>query len=121
MKIRPPTVTSNWTMKIHPSKQKSVVNNDRSFRFLVDSTLFFPIKGYCFARCQQQFAACLLAQMNEVVGGSLDFCQVRSNSCQKHCLEDKRTSQVAEANWAKVVKVLRQFNTYPTNDDEKKN
>lgn len=79
------------------------------------------ICGYCFARCQQQFAACLLAQMNEVVGGSLDFCQLKSNSCQKHCFEDKRTSQNAEANWARVVKVLRQFNTYPNNDDEKKN
>ena len=84
-------------------------------------TLCSSSAGYCFARCQQQFAACLLAQMNEVVGGSLDFCQVKSNSCQKHCFEDKRTSQNAEANWGRVVKVLRQFNTYPTSDDEKKN
>jgi len=77
------------------------------------------ICGYCFAKCQQQFAACLLAQMNGVVKGSLDLCQKKSNKCEKRCFNDKRTGRIAEANWAKVVKILQQFNTLSTIEDKK--
>jgi hypothetical protein len=76
--------------------------------------------GYCFAKCQQQFAACLLAQMNQVVTGSLDYCENMSKTCETICLNDKRTSRVAEANWEKVVKILRQFNSYSSSVDTKK-
>jgi len=79
------------------------------------------ICGYCFAKCQQQFAACLLAQMNEVLNSSFDVCQEQSNKCEKRCFSDKRTSRIAEANWAKVVKVLRQFNSYLPANEQKNN
>ncbi|UJR35519.1 hypothetical protein I4U23_028273 [Adineta vaga] len=78
------------------------------------------ICGYCFAKCQQQFAACLLAQMNQVVNGSLDYCENMSKVCQTNCLADKRTGRIAEANWSKVAKILQQFNFYPVTGDEKK-
>ncbi len=77
--------------------------------------------GYCFAKCQQQFAACLLAQMTAVFNGSLDVCQEKSQKCEKRCFNDKRTSRIAEANWAKVVKVLQQFNTFSTIEEKKQN
>ncbi len=73
--------------------------------------------GYCFAKCQQQFAACLLAQMNQVVSGSLDYCDQMSKTCETNCFNDKRTSRVAEANWGKVFKILQQFNSYSSPDD----
>jgi len=47
--------------------------------------------------------------MNEVVNGSLDYCENLSKKCETHCLNDKRTGRIAEANWGKVVDVLRQF------------
>jgi len=75
------------------------------------------ICGYCFAKCQQQFAACLLAQMNQVLKGSLNYCENLSKKCEKICLTDKRTSRIAEANWEKVVQILRQFG--PANEDQK--
>ncbi|CAF1592124.1 unnamed protein product [Adineta ricciae] len=78
------------------------------------------ICGYCFAKCQQQFAACLLAQMNQVVSGSLDFCENLSKQCQTNCLSDKRTGRIAEANWSKVAHILQQFNSYPAINNEKK-
>jgi transposase len=56
--------------------------------------------------------------MNEVVSGSLDYCDNMSKKCETNCFNDKRTSRVAEANWAKVVKILRQFNSYASTDDE---
>jgi len=67
--------------------------------------------GYCFAKCQQHLAACLLAQMSEMLNGSLELCQEQSNKCEKRCFNDKRTSRIAEANWAKVVKVLQNYNS----------
>jgi len=73
------------------------------------------ICGYCYTKCQQQFAACLLAQMNQVFNGSLDYCEQLSDKCQKRCLDDKRTSYIAEANWAKVVKILMQFKSMDKN------
>jgi len=78
------------------------------------------ICGYCFAKCQQQFAACLLAQMNQVVSGSLDYCENMSKKCETNCSNDKRTSRIAEANWEKVVQILRQFNPNSATDNEKK-
>jgi hypothetical protein len=59
--------------------------------------------------------------MNEVLNGSLDDCQEKSEKCEKRCFNDKRTSRIAEANWAKVVKVLQQFNPYSPTNVEKKN
>jgi len=79
------------------------------------------ICGYCFAKCQQQFAGCLLAQMTEVLKASLDYCQTLSDKCQTRCLNDKRTSRIAEANWTKVVKILRQFNANTPTDDNDNN
>ncbi|CAF2380867.1 unnamed protein product [Rotaria sp. Silwood2] len=76
--------------------------------------------GYCYAKCQQQFAACLLAQMNQVITGPLDYCQNLSKKCETTCLNDKRTSRIAEENWGKVVEILRQFYSYSPIDDEKK-
>ncbi|CAF1352958.1 unnamed protein product [Adineta steineri] len=79
------------------------------------------ICGYCFVKCQQQFAACLLAQMNQVVGGALDFCENMSNKCEATCLSDKRTGRIAVANWPKVVTILQQFNpNLATNDEQKR-
>jgi hypothetical protein len=71
----------------------------------------FSSLGYCFAKCQQQFGACLLAHIKEVSNESLDLCQKKSVECEKRCFNDKRTSRIAEANWAKVVKVLHRYNT----------
>lgn len=82
----------------------------------IDSNKIFII-GYCFAKCQQQFAACLLAQMNEVVSSSLDYCENMSKKCEINCYNDKRTSRVAEANWSKVVQILQQFNPSLATDD----
>ena len=59
--------------------------------------------------------------MNEVGKGPLDHCQSVSNTCQNRCFEDKQTGRVAEANWVKVVQILRQFNAYPSIDEQKKN
>ncbi|CAF3405065.1 unnamed protein product [Rotaria socialis] len=70
------------------------------------------ICGYCFASCQQQLATCLLAQIKESLNASLEDCQEKCEQCEKRCLTDKRTSRIAAENWAKVVAVLRQFNSY---------
>ncbi|CAF4053664.1 unnamed protein product, partial [Rotaria magnacalcarata] len=78
------------------------------------------ICGYCYAKCQQQFAACLLAQMNQVVTGSIDYCEKLSKKCETDCYNDKRTGRIAEVNWGKVVKILRQFNSYSPVDNQKK-
>ncbi|CAF4098610.1 unnamed protein product [Rotaria socialis] len=78
------------------------------------------ICGYCYAKCQQQFAACLLAQMNQVITGSIDYCEKLSKKCETTCFNDKRTGRIAEANWEKVVKILRQFNSYSPVDNQKK-
>jgi predicted transglutaminase-like cysteine proteinase len=59
--------------------------------------------------------------MNQVVSGSIDYCDQMSKTCETDCLNDKRTSRVAEANWEKVVKILRQFNTYSSSTDDQKN
>jgi len=59
--------------------------------------------------------------MTDVVNGSLDLCQKTSNICEKRCFNDKRTSRIAQANWAKVVKVLQQFNTFSTTEEKKQN
>ena len=77
------------------------------------------ICGYCYVKCQQQFAACLLAQMNQVVSGSIDYCENLSRKCEASCLNDKHTSQIAEANWAKVVKILQQLNAEVSMDSQK--
>ncbi len=43
-----------------------------------------------------------------------------SNKCETNCSNDKRTSRIAEANWGKVVEILRQFNpNSPTNRQKK--
>ncbi|CAF0988000.1 unnamed protein product [Rotaria sordida] len=68
------------------------------------------ICGYCFASCQQQFATCLLIHINKAVNNSIEYCQEKSDRCGHRCLNDKRTSRIAAANWAKVVKILEQFN-----------
>jgi hypothetical protein len=57
--------------------------------------------------------------MNEVVTGSIDYCDNMSKKCEAICFNDKRTGRVAEANWSKVVEILRQFNSYSSTDDEK--
>lgn len=57
--------------------------------------------------------------MNEVVSGSLDYCDNMSKKCETICFNDKRTSRVAETNWAKVVQILRQFNSFSSTDDTK--
>ncbi len=75
--------------------------------------------GYCFAKCEQQFGICLLAQIKEIANGSLDICEEKTNECRKHCFNDKRTSQIVEANWAKIVKVLNRYNTLSTVEETK--
>ncbi|CAF4689917.1 unnamed protein product [Rotaria sp. Silwood1] len=70
------------------------------------------ICGYCFASCQQQFATCLLAHIDKDSNGSIQYCQEKCDKCEQRCITDKRTSRIAAANWAKVVKVLQQFNTF---------
>mgnify|MGYP006892787095 CR=1 FL=1 len=77
------------------------------------------VLGYCFAKCQQQFAACLLAEINNVIDESIDYCTKLSRTCETHCLSDKRTSRIAERNWSKVVSFLRSFNTLSQNTIEK--
>jgi predicted transglutaminase-like cysteine proteinase len=59
--------------------------------------------------------------MNEVVDGSVDLCQKKSNHCEKRCFTDKRTARIAEANWFKVVKVLQQFNSMSMIEEKKQN
>lgn len=80
---------------------------------------FICLLGYCYVKCQQQFAACLLAQMNQVVTGSLGYCENLSKKCEVNCWNDKRTSRIAEANWTKVVKILQQFNAESSMDSQK--
>jgi predicted transglutaminase-like cysteine proteinase len=58
--------------------------------------------------------------MNQVVDGSLDYCENMSKKCETNCSNDKRTSRIAEANWGKVVEILRQFNTHSPIDNENK-
>jgi hypothetical protein len=58
--------------------------------------------------------------MNQVIHGSLDYCENMSQKCATNCLIDKRTSRIAEANWSKVFKILQQFNLHSSKDDEKK-
>ena len=77
--------------------------------------------GYCFAKCQQQFGACLLAQMTEMLDRSVDICQEQSHKCEKQCFNDKRTSRIAAANWAKVVEVLKKYNSHSHTNEDKKN
>jgi predicted transglutaminase-like cysteine proteinase len=57
--------------------------------------------------------------MNDVLTGSLDLCQEKSVKCEKRCFNDKRTSRIAQANWAKVVKILQQFNSFSTIEEKK--
>ncbi|CAF4114565.1 unnamed protein product [Rotaria sp. Silwood2] len=78
------------------------------------------ICGYCFASCQQQFATCLLAQIDKDLDSSIEYCQEQCDKCEQRCLNDKRTSRIAAANWAKVVKVLQQFNTFSPITQEQK-
>lgn len=85
---------------------------------LYDNIIDHVFLGYCFASCQQQFATCLLTQINKSSDGSVDYCQEKYAKCQHRCLHDKRTSRIAEANWAKVVKVLQQFNSFPSTKEE---
>lgn len=109
-------VSRHMKTKIPHLKEKFVVT---SFLIL---TFHFPLdlSGYCFAKCQQQFAACLLAQIHQVVSGSIDYCDHMSKTCEKNCLNDKRTSRIAETNWDKVAKILQQFNSYSSPDNTEK-
>jgi hypothetical protein len=59
--------------------------------------------------------------MSNVLNGSPDYCQEESSKCEKRCFNDKRTSQIAEANWAIVVKILKQFDSHSPTIEEKKN
>ncbi|UJR10423.1 hypothetical protein I4U23_014627 [Adineta vaga] len=104
------------------SRRNDEIPKDCDIEFTNENpSLEAKICGYCFAKCQQSFAACLLAQMNNVVDGSIDFCQEKSSQCEKRCFHDKRTSRIAEANWAKVVQILQQFHSYtPSQDGAKK-
>ncbi|CAM2722176.1 unnamed protein product [Rotaria socialis] len=54
----------------------------------------------------------ICAQIKESLNASLEDCQEKCEQCEKRCLTDKRTSRIAAENWAKVVAVLRQFNSY---------
>lgn len=78
------------------------------------------ICGYCFAKCQQHFGYCLLAQLHQVATSSIDYCNNKSKRCEENCLNDKRTSRVAEANWWKVVEILREYRSLPSMDAEEK-
>lgn len=78
------------------------------------------ICGYCFAKCQQNFAYCLLAQLNQAASSSTDYCMNKSKKCERTCLNDKRSSRVAEANWWKVVEILREYRSLPSMDVEQK-
>jgi hypothetical protein len=57
--------------------------------------------------------------MSNVLNGSPDYCQQESSKCEKRCFNDKRTSQIAEANWATVVKILKQFNSHSPTDSRR--
>ncbi len=58
--------------------------------------------------------------MTEMLDSSFDLCQEQSHKCEKRCFTDKRTSRIAEANWAKVVEILQKYNSHsPTNEDKK--
>lgn len=81
-----------------------------------DFLLSLSILGYCFAKCQQDFGACLLAHIRENSNDSLELCQGKTNACQKHCFNDERTSRIAEVNWAQVVKLLHRYNTISDTD-----
>ena len=59
--------------------------------------------------------------MTQVTNRSFDLCQEKTNRCETHCLNDKRTGQIAETNWLKIVKVLQQFNTLSTIESKKTN
>jgi hypothetical protein len=59
--------------------------------------------------------------MTEHSNGSLELCQNQSNKCEERCFNDKRTGRIAAANWAKVVKVLQQYNSYSNTNEDKKN
>ncbi|CAF0848389.1 unnamed protein product [Adineta ricciae] len=103
------------------SRRNDEAQKDCDIEFTNENpSLEAKICGYCFAKCQQKFAACLLAQMSSAVDGSLDLCQEKSSECEQSCFHDKRTSRIAEANWAKVVKILQQFHNHaPSQDVEK--
>ncbi len=77
------------------------------------------VLGYCFAKCQQKFGACLLAHIKQVSNDALDQCQDQSIKCENRCFNDKRTSRIAEANWAKVVQVLHRYNTLSSIEKKK--
>lgn len=105
MKI--PIVTLILTMTIHHLQLKSAVDFDGCFGF--SRWRMFCLLGYCFAKCQQSLGACLLARIKDGSDGSLDFCQSQTDQCQEHCLNDKRTGRIAEANWAQVVEILHRY------------
>ncbi|CAF1333272.1 unnamed protein product [Adineta steineri] len=103
------------------SRRNDETHKDCDIEFTNENpSLEAKICGYCFAKCQQNFAACLLTQMSNAVTGSLEYCQNRSNKCEKLCIIDKHTSHLAEANWAKVVKILQQLHLSPSSDEEQK-
>lgn len=80
----------------------------------------FPFfSGYCYAKCQQRLATCLLSQMTDVNHSSLELCQEKSVKCEQRCFNDKRTSRIAEANWLKVVKILQQFHNFSALEEKK--
>jgi len=85
---------------------------------LSDQTLCL---GYCFAKCQQQLGACLSAQIKEASNNSVDVCEEKSARCEKRCFNDKRTSRIAEANWAQVVKVLHRYDTLSALEENQHN
>ena len=57
---------------------------------------------------------CLLAKVNNPSDKLIEYCYGMSDKCQQRCLHDKRTGHIAAMNWAKVVQVLNQFNSYPS-------
>ena len=61
-----------------------------------------------------------MAQLSHGVDGSVDFCEDLTKSCETKCSQDKRTSRIAEANWPKVVNILRQYRAHSPADEEKK-